>query len=256
VTTYRLRLLAADGNVIAVQQFRAVNDKDALAVAQESVKGYAGLSSLELWSGVKRVEGTLVRRSLRRIVRASKPDPVQTTTLRLSLDLVPAPLWGQNLRSPSVLGNKRWRRLRQGLLDAHGSTCSICGSEEQPHCHEVWQYEESKRRGKATLVRIEIICFKCHYVHHFGLAAGVLVDEGRLTKRDIADLRRHFAKVNQCRVQDFDMHLIEAMERWEQRSDKKWTINYGPYADLVREAVEKRSALRANMPVSRLSTVP
>jgi hypothetical protein len=245
MSAYRLSLLGANSKVIAVQQFRADNDREALTITRESVKGYAGLSSLELWRGTKRVDGKLARRLLRRIVRASKPDPAQTT-LRLSLDLVPAPLWGQNLRSPNVLGNKRWRRLRQGLLEVHGSACAICGSEEQPHAHEVWRYDETKRRGKATLLRIEIICWMCHYVHHFGLATR-LVDEDRLTKRDIANLRRHFARVNKCKVRDFDLHLIAAMDQFEQRSEKRWTVDYGPYADLAREAVAKRVSMRAKM---------
>jgi len=55
VTVCRLCLLGPKGNIIATQRLHADNDREALSVAKETVKG-SMVSGFELWSGARRVE--------------------------------------------------------------------------------------------------------------------------------------------------------------------------------------------------------
>lgn len=82
--------------------------------------------------------------------------------LRLRIDLVPGRLWGVNLRSQTEgLGDYRWRKLRKQLVEACGGACMICDSSQRLHGHEVWKYEERKTIGRATLPRVDVICWTC-----------------------------------------------------------------------------------------------
>src|SRR2546430_379522 len=156
------------------------------------------------------------------IARGSEKTP---TELHLKIELVPEPLWGKNLRSEKVLGRYRWRKLRKGLIEERGLNCSVCGSTDRPHAHEVWRYDEGKRAGKATLVGIEIVCWKCHYVHHFGVATRLWEFEGRISDSEMAAIKKHFRQVNGCKAADFTRHYGEAYEIWEAQSEKKWTVS-------------------------------
>ena len=56
--------------------------------------------------------------------------PVRTAApgrLKLRIELIPKPLWEQNLRSSDGLGKFRWDKLRQTLIETNGARCAICG---------------------------------------------------------------------------------------------------------------------------------
>ena len=78
----------------------------------------------------------------------------QSTEFRLQIELVPAPLWGQNLRTR--LGNTGWRKLRNALAAQSKPGCAICGSLASLQGHEVWDYAETEKTGIAALRGVEI----------------------------------------------------------------------------------------------------
>jgi hypothetical protein len=164
---------------------------------------------------------------------------VPAKKLRLKIEMVPESLWGKNLRHASVLGKRRWTKLRAAELARIGPACAICGSPDNPQGHEVWEYTETKRTSKAKLVRVEIICRMCHFVHHFGMTMR-LIPEGRMTVEGVEDVRQHFIRVNECKARDWDRHAAEASEEWRKRNAKRWTVDYGPYAEMVREVQATR----------------
>jgi hypothetical protein len=164
--------------------------------------------------------------------------------LKLRLDLVPEPLWEMNLRSPiHGLGRDRWNKLRKGIVQQYGDKCVICGSSEKLHGHEVWKYEEKKRAGKATLQRVDVVCWTCHNIMHWGntvrmIVLGIISHEGHMV------LRRHFRTVNKCRQIDFKGHANRSLAVWRRRSKVKWKIDWGPYTQTVAEAKAARTLWR------------
>jgi hypothetical protein len=76
----------------------------------------------------------------------------------------------------------------------------------------------------------------CNFIHHFGMATA-LVAEGRMTEAEVEEVIDHFARVNRCTHDDFDAHYDACMKQWERRSAKKWTVDFGPYATEVAEAI-------------------
>ena len=136
---------------------------------------------------------------------------------------MPQSLWGKNLRT--ALGRDRWDTLR--LRVAHKS-CIICGSTEQLESHEVWDYRDRPRISVAKLLRIDTTCTKCHDVIHWGNTIR-LADEGKISKRAIIGIRRHFRTVNKCTQKDFERHIVESTAVAIARSGKQWRIDWGSY---------------------------
>src|ERR1700730_822380 len=154
--------------------------------------------------------------------------------MKLQIETVPGPLWGINLWSPDVLGKYRWRKLRNTILAERGPSCTICGREDNPHGHEVWQYTEKRWIAVATLIRIEIICGKCHSVHHWGLTSR-LYQQGRISPDSFQDLIRHACQVNRCTQSEVKQHIKEANAISERRSGLEWKQDWGSYAVMIEE---------------------
>jgi len=54
---YMLRSFAMTGRIIAVQRLSAENDKEALSMARDMVKGASAVARFDLWQGERRIEG-------------------------------------------------------------------------------------------------------------------------------------------------------------------------------------------------------
>jgi hypothetical protein len=154
-----------------------------------------------------------------------------SSKFKLSIELVPEPLWGVNLRSKDALGDYRWRKLRKSLLDRQGPGCTICGdgNPARPIAHEVWDYKEDKRAGIAKLVQIDFVCIMCNSVLHFGRTRQLL-REGGISLSGLQDVKEHFCRVNHCSMDDFETHVTSSDKEWQLRSAKKWSVDYGLYA--------------------------
>jgi hypothetical protein len=153
----------------------------------------------------------------------------------LRIELVPEPLWGQNLRSNQVgLGPYRWLALSRNVRAELGR-CSICTSKKRLHGHEIWKFSEKPRSGVATLTKVNAICTICHSIQHWGRTK-LLIAGGLMSMADGRRLIRHFMKINRCTRAAFDRHETRTMAEWRTRSKKKWKIDWGPFKPAVEEA--------------------
>jgi hypothetical protein len=141
------------------------------------------------------------------------------SSLRLTIELVPASCWYSNLRQ--VLPREAWDRIRRQVYAACGYRCAICGARGKLHCHEVWSYDDAQRIQR--LEGFQALCENCHHIKHIG-HAGILASQGKL---DFDHLVAHFLRVNQCDRETFARHRDAAFAAWEERSRHEWTTSFG-----------------------------
>lgn len=158
---------------------------------------------------------------------------VAEKVLRLRIELIPSQLHGYNLRSDAVgVGKVAWKKLRETAIANQGSACSICGSAEKLRVHEHWRFDEKGKSGTAKLVRLEVICERCHYVHHWGFTQSLMA-EGKMRAESVRVLIQHFANVNRCSENDFDEHVKSSEVDWKRRNKLKWRVDWGEFTKLV-----------------------
>jgi hypothetical protein len=167
------------------------------------------------------------------------------TRFKLQVDMIPEPLWGMNLRSATDgLGKHRWKKVRNQAIEECGGKCAICGSTQKLHGHEVWRYEEKKAVGKATLECVDVICWTCHNITHWGNTVRLIVF-GAISHEGHMVLRRHFRRVNKCTQLDFERHARRMLAIWKRRSRLRWTVDWGPFVQAVEEAKQARELRHA-----------
>jgi hypothetical protein len=104
--------------------------------------------------------------------------------MKLAMELIPAPCWGQTLQDR--IGADWWRTLEEQVLrDARG-ICAVCGTLATLQLDERWRYGDT--RATRTLIAVEALCALCFHGRHYGLAS-VLADQGLL---DLAAVEEHF----------------------------------------------------------------
>jgi hypothetical protein len=128
---------------------------------------------------------------------------------RLSIELVPQPLWGtSNIRS--ILPRADWDALRRHVYVLAGYRCEICGGKGATYpleCHEVWAYDEDALTQK--LVRLIGLCPACHEVKHYGRSCKIGRGE---------EARAHLQKVNGWDPLETSLHIHAATTEWKRRS--------------------------------------
>jgi hypothetical protein len=134
-------------------------------------------------------------------------------------------------------------KLRKQAMTACDGKCVICGSTQKLHGHEVWKYEERKTVGRATLVRVNVICWTCHNITHWGNTARLIL-LGAISHEGHMVLRKHFRRINRCRQIDFERHAQRRLVIWKRRSQLRWKVDWGPYAAAVAEAIQARALWR------------
>ncbi|WP_316174381.1 hypothetical protein [Bradyrhizobium sp. SZCCHNRI1073] len=151
---------------------------------------------------------------------------------KLSISMVPAPLWGRTLRKYLTRG--QWNKLRAAQF-ARRPNCEYCESSPvgaERHAHEEWVYDV--KAGIARLVRLRTICRMCHFVAHPGLV-NVMVGNGQFTPAILSEIERHFCRVNGCKPQAYRRHYKHAQRRYEELMRvAAWTVDFGPYAAVAR----------------------
>lgn len=131
---------------------------------------------------------------------------------KLSIELVPKPLWYINLRS--ALTPSQWDTLRKACYKRAGHKCEICGGKGQKwpvECHEIWEYDDIA--CVQTLVGLIALCPDCHQVKHIGFAE----QNGKLK-----EAMNHLAKVNQWPEVITREYVIEQFALWKKRSQFSW----------------------------------
>ena len=156
-----------------------------------------------------------------RAIAGAHPD----AELKLTIEAIPRPPWGTNLRAQS--SRSAWDRIRKAAYADAGDRCTICGSLGRLECHERWAYDDDAHVQR--LAGFIALCGRCHGVKHFGRLFKN-AKEGRL---DLEDVIRHFLEVNQCDRATFVAHEQATGRQWEERSKHEWRLDLGDYSDLV-----------------------
>jgi cyclopropane fatty-acyl-phospholipid synthase-like methyltransferase len=143
--------------------------------------------------------------------------------LKLTIEMVPATSWYNNLRS--LMPKEAWDKLRHKVYKDFGYRCGICKSKGRLHCHEIWKFDD--KNGIQELKGFIALCTSCHWIKHIGLA-GIKADGGEL---DYDKLVEHFMKVNKCDKSAFTKHREEAVKTFEERSNRSWKLKIGKLED-------------------------
>lgn len=153
--------------------------------------------------------------------------------MKLEIELVPNTVWFKSLYQ--LLPREVWNSIRAEHIRTTGAKCEICSSLVRPlQLHEIWEYDDEKHVQK--LLGFQLLCRKCHWIKHIGLA-GIKADKDEL---DYDELIEHFCGVNQCSRKDFDKHKHKAFEIWRERSTHEWKQDFGEY----KRYIDKRQAKR------------
>ena len=133
---------------------------------------------------------------------------------KLSIELVPRPCWGNNVRSQ--LTDVEWDVIRSMVYHLADNTCETCGKQTtRLHAHEVWSYNEKTKVQK--LVGLKALCARCHEVKHYGRADIM----GRS-----AEAKKWLMKVNGWSEEKAGEHISEAFGDWMIRSEiKNWKLD-------------------------------
>ena len=155
---------------------------------------------------------------------------VDEVNLKLTIELVPRPLWGKSIYN--CLSREEWSFLRRKIIHERGHKCEICSSTEGPlSLHEIWQYDDERKIQR--FVGFRLLCSFCHSIKHFGRSQ-TLAREGKL---DLNKLIEHFCKVNNCSIEEFKKHYNEVWDCWEQRSSFEWKQDIVILEDYVKGSV-------------------
>lgn len=164
--------------------------------------------------------------SKHKTVKSIAPEKfVETTLLKLTIELVPGPTWYSNLRG--IMPQSKWDKLRKRIYVEYNNKCGICGAKGRLSCHEIWEYDDSNYVQK--LIGFIALCDWCHYVKHL-IFSQMWADTGHV---DYEKIIEHFMKVNGCEREVFETAKHNAFELFKQRGRHKWQVDFGEYENLV-----------------------
>ncbi len=149
--------------------------------------------------------------------------------LRLTIELVPNPLWGVNLHK--ILRRSVWNKLREQVKTQYNNRCGICQVENVTLiCHEIWQYDDIAHIQK--LNGLIVLCEKCNLCKHLGRTKK-LAEEGKV---DLSKVIEHFMRVNRCSYEEYQAYDNEAFKTWRERNKHEWTTDFGEYTHFLPQA--------------------
>jgi len=136
----------------------------------------------------------------------------------LTLELVPASSWGDNLRSRLRPG--QWDRVRKRTYQQGRYRCEICGGKGTRHpveAHEIWSYDDVNHVQR--LVGMIALCPTCHMSKHIGRTLSVSAEH--VQDRVLA----HIMRVNHWSEDLLLRELESAFAVHAQRSQFEWTVD-------------------------------
>jgi hypothetical protein len=159
--------------------------------------------------------------------------------LKHQISPVPAPLWGKNMRK--IMTQTEWKKLRVSIIEERGMRCETCQKEltesKQVKAHEDWEYDVSATPAVARLTKIQLSCWHCHAIEHFGGVTN-MVGGGELSPQAISDTIAHFCELNTATEADFKKHYGEVMAQWNAMNKLDWVIDWGIFAGWVADNYE------------------
>jgi len=151
---------------------------------------------------------------------------------KLVIDLLPKPV--QNKTLFQRLSRKRsleeWTKIKQELLRREGSRCYICGKETKHlHMHEFWHFDDATQTMR--LEGIHHLCDLCQKVKRTDFWFFTPYGKEQLKHLDIntQDIIKHYCKVNNCSIEEFNRNWRQAVETWQKRNEKEWKLDFGEY---------------------------
>ena len=145
---------------------------------------------------------------------------------KLTIDMIPKCNWGENLHT--YLDPQVWDAVRREVYQEFGYKCAACGKPNTAfHCHEVWQFNDKKCIQK--LAGFLCLCEDCHNIKHWGRTVAV-THRGNYPMHYLDELAEHFCRVNNCTKEDFALHKVEAGDRWQKRTRKRYVLDWGKFS--------------------------
>ena len=146
----------------------------------------------------------------------TKPKVLAPVDARLTVQLVPRPLWyTSNVRS--ILPKEDWDTLRRIQYRRSNWVCDFSGgrgSKWPLECHEVWEYDDQAL--VQHLLRLTGLCPACHESKHIGRAG--VVGRGE-------EARAHLREVNGWTKDQTDAYVDAAFDKWAKRSRRRgWRL--------------------------------
>ena len=157
--------------------------------------------------------------------------------LKLSIELIPTPCWGRNLRMTVPKG--QWTKISQRVR-AEAGRCQICGGTNLLQCDERWEYDDKQRIQH--LAGLRCVCQTCHNLMNIGRTAIIADEMADRYPTLMEDVIAHFMRVNGVTREVYDRHWHEAVRQHSARSAfADWTVDYGEYAGLVHDVAQMRA---------------
>ena len=104
-------------------------------------------------------------------------------------------------------------------------------------CHEKWEWEEGTEVGNIQrLVGLQALCPACHKVKHLGLTE---LREGEI---GLEKAKAQLMMVNKWDIETTNSYINAMFEQWEERSRKKWKVEWRDFDREVSEILGKRMA--------------
>lgn len=135
----------------------------------------------------------------------------------LNIDLIPRSAWKKNMR---VNGKKKnWDIIRKKVYEEYDNKCSICGSDNKIHAHEVWDFDIERKTQELT--NIIAVCELCHSVIHLGRTQML----SKINPEYLVNAINHFCRINQADRIDFENASMEAGILFTQRNKvNEWLL--------------------------------
>jgi hypothetical protein len=147
--------------------------------------------------------------------------------LKLVMEIVPSQLHYKNPRT--LMGDIKWRELKNSIFAKEGRKCWICSSPIQLELHEFFDYDERKKIQK--LKAFHHLCKKCHIIKHPGFWFMTPKGRSELIKLNLSkgDIINHFCKVNGCSKEGYEKHEKESWDIFHKRNKIKWKQDFSEY---------------------------
>ncbi len=142
---------------------------------------------------------------------------------KIDIELVPLQAQGFNVRAR--VSKQNWEKICTVIHKEATKTgrykCQVCGEnglsqgfKHPVECHEVWEYDDSKRTQK--LVGMLSLCPLCHKAKHIGLA----------TQMGYGDkVKNHMAKHNGWTPSKVERHIKQSFKKIKSRSSKFYKLD-------------------------------
>lgn len=151
--------------------------------------------------------------------------------LKLTIELVPETSFFNNIRE--YVSQEEWDIIRKKSYSESNHKCAICGAKGTLNCHEIWDYDDKNYIQK--LVGFIALCKNCHSIKHIGFTK-LQANKGLLKLSDVIE---HFCIINECNIEKFKEHHDEAFEKWSERSEHDWKVDFGDYTEIIQKNLKE-----------------